>query len=78
METRELHRIRVMPADAKLLEGCLASLNLPARVVLTADPSLERGSVILETARGTLDSSVETQLQEIDRGFADLVRRRSQ
>jgi flagellar assembly protein FliH len=78
METRELHRIRVMPADARLLEGCLASLNLPARVEVTADPSLERGSVILETARGTLDSSVETQLQEIDRGFADLVKRQGQ
>jgi flagellar assembly protein FliH len=77
IDARELHRVRVAGADARLVQDCLASLNLPARVEVTADPGLPRGSVVLETARGTLDSSVETQLQEIDRGFADLVRRQS-
>ncbi len=33
------------------------------------------GAVILDSARGMLDSSAETQLPEIERGFADLVRR---
>jgi flagellar assembly protein FliH len=75
MEVRELHRVRVSPADSKLLEQHLAVLNLPARVEIVSDPGLQRGSVVLETARGSLDSSIETQLEEIERGFADLVRR---
>jgi flagellar assembly protein FliH len=75
MDLRELVRLRVSPADARLLEQHLAALNLPSRVEIAPDPALECGSVILETTRGSLDSSVETQLEEIDRGFADLVRR---
>ena len=31
------------------------------------------GGVILESSRGLLDASVDTQLAEIERGFADLV-----
>jgi flagellar assembly protein FliH len=59
------------------MQSVLASLNLPSRVEVAGDPGLERGSVVLDTARGSLDSSVETQLQEIERGFADLVRRQA-
>jgi flagellar assembly protein FliH len=77
IDARELHRVRVAAADVRLVETCLASLNLPARVEVASDSSLPRGSVVLETTRGSLDSSVETQLQEIDRGFADLVRRQA-
>jgi flagellar assembly protein FliH len=77
IEARELHRVRVASADTRLVETCLSGLNLPARVEVAGDPGLERGSVILETTRGALDSSVETQLQEIDRGFADIVRRQA-
>jgi flagellar assembly protein FliH len=75
IEKRDLHRLRVAPADARLLEQHLAALQLPARVEIVADPSLERGSFLLETGRGTLDASIETQLEEIDRGLSDLIRR---
>ena len=75
IESRELHRIRVAPADARLLEKSLAALNLPARVEVVSDSAMTRGSVIFETGRGSLDASVETQLQEIESGFTDLVRR---
>lgn len=77
IDARELHRVRVAPSDTRLVETCLAAVNLPARVEVTGDPGLERGSVILETTRGALDSSMETQLQEIERGFADMVRRQA-
>jgi flagellar biosynthesis/type III secretory pathway protein FliH len=30
---------------------------------------------LFETAHGTLDGSIEAQLQEIERGFADRLRR---
>ncbi len=39
---------------------------------LSPDASLAPGSAIFETSRGELDASVDTQLAEIDRGFADL------
>ena len=72
---REVHRVRVRPEDAPLVQQHLDKMGLPQRVELIADPSLERGSAILDSSRGALDVSVETQLAEIERGFADLVRR---
>jgi len=41
------------------------------------DPQLTPGSAVFETSRGELDASVSTQLDEIQRGLTDLVRRRS-
>ena len=52
-------------------------LNLPAALEIIADPQLTPGSALFETARGELDASVGTQLDEIQRGLTDLVRRRS-
>lgn len=75
VEAREIHRILVAPYDLPFVQKRTGELGLPARVELAADGSLVRGSVILETARGRLDASMETQLAEIERGFADLVRR---
>ena len=75
IDMREVHRVRMHPDFAPLLHANLEKIGLPSRVEVVADTSLERGSVIIETSRGTLDASVETQLAEIERGFADLVRR---
>jgi flagellar assembly protein FliH len=75
IEVREVHRVRVRPEDAPLLQQHLDRMGLPQRVELIPDPGLERGSAILDSSRGALDVSVETQLAEIERGFADLVRR---
>ena len=75
LDIRELHRIRVHPDTALLLGKHLEQIGIPQRVELLADPALERGALVLEAASGSLDASVETQLAEIERGFADLVRR---
>ena len=75
IEAQEVHRVRVRPEDAALVQQHLEKMGLPQRVELIADASLERGSAILDSSRGALDVSVETQLAEIERGFADLVRR---
>jgi flagellar assembly protein FliH len=75
IEVREVHRVRVRPEDAPLVQQHLDQMGLPQRVELIADPGLERGSAILDSSRGALDVSVETQLAEVGRGFADLVRR---
>ena len=75
IDLREVHRVRMHPDYAPLLEGNLEKIGLPRRVEVIADAALERGAVMIETSRGTLDASVETQLAEIERGFADQVRR---
>jgi flagellar assembly protein FliH len=75
IEVREVHRVRVRPEDAPLVQQHLDKMGLPQRVELIVDPGLERGAIILDSSRGALDVSVETQLAEIERGFADLVRR---
>jgi flagellar assembly protein FliH len=75
IEAREVHRVRIRPEDAPAVKQFLDKMGLPQRVEVVADPGLERGAAILDSGRGALDASVETQLSEIERGLADLVRR---
>ncbi len=75
VDAREVLRIRVHPDDVPLLERSLDSRRFPDKLEIVADRDLERGGVVVETERGSLDASVETQLAEIERGFADLARR---
>jgi flagellar assembly protein FliH len=74
IDAREIHRVRVHPEDARVLTQALNGQESHRKIEISPDPSLERGAVILETSRGSLDASVETQLKEIERGFLDLVR----
>jgi flagellar assembly protein FliH len=76
LEAREIHRVRVAPTDKVAIEAELARRSLPRSIEVYADPSLERGAAVFETSRGTLDASINTQLDEIDRGLADMVGRR--
>jgi flagellar assembly protein FliH len=76
VEARETHRLRVSPADAALLHEHRGKLNFPPALEIAADGALHPGSAIFETSRGELDASIDTQLAEIDRGLADVVRRR--
>ncbi len=76
---REVTQVRVHPQFVSVLQNHLQSVGAPVSIQLTGDASLELGGVILETARGSLDASADTQLDEIGRGFADamsLTRRR--
>ncbi len=75
VEARDVHRIRANPEDVELLKWHLSQSGMPARLEVLPDPSLERGGIIFETARGSLDASVSSQLKEIERGLVDLVRR---
>jgi flagellar assembly protein FliH len=75
LELREVHRARVSRLDAPQVTEYLEKMGLPRPVEVIGDPGLQRGAVLLESSRGTLDASVETQLAEIERGFVDLVRR---
>ncbi len=77
MDAREVHRIRLHPADVPFVEKHISEWQTPVQLRIEKDPSLERGAIVLDTARGSVDASVETQLREIDRGFTDLVRRQT-
>ncbi|HEU0138699.1 MAG: hypothetical protein KJZ78_08820 [Bryobacteraceae bacterium] len=75
MDTRDCRRVRVSPADADAIRAALNRLGLTVNIEVAPDSRLERGAVVFDTSRGQLDGSIETQLQEIERGFTDLVRR---
>jgi flagellar assembly protein FliH len=75
VQSKELQRVRVHPGMEvlvrKYLEQCGASRNLE----FTTDAGLNKGDVLFETSQGALDASVETQLQEIERGLIDRLER---
>lgn len=77
VEARDVHRIRAHPEDVELLKRHLSQAGLPVRLEVLADPALERGGILFETARGSLDASVSSQLKEIESGLVDLVRQRT-
>ncbi|HUA87390.1 MAG TPA: FliH/SctL family protein [Bryobacteraceae bacterium] len=77
LNARETQRLRVAPADAAMLNENRAKLAMPQALEICPDASLVVGSVIFETSRGEMDASIDTQLGEIERGFADIVKRRS-
>jgi flagellar assembly protein FliH len=74
LESRELCRVRVHPDQEPVIRTLLARFSA-APVELIPDPALQCGDVLFETAHGTLDGSIEAQLQEIERGFADRLNR---
>lgn len=74
IEAREVNQVRVAPADAPLLRQFFEQMGPPQRVEVIPDAALAAGSVLIESGQGVLDASVDTQLAEIQRGFADVVR----
>ena len=75
-ELRELNRILLNPKDHQALLPHLERLQLPPRVQIVSDPALERGAMMLESTSGILDASIQAQLDEVERGFIDLLGRR--
>lgn len=77
LSLREVHRVRTHPQDAEAIRRQLERSGSPIAVEVQPDASLARGSLVVETLRGSMDASVDTQLREIERGFVDLVHRRA-
>ena len=71
LQNREIVRVRVYPAGATAVRTAFEGLPNSAAVEIVADTRTRDGAILFETALGDLDASVETQLQEIQRGFAD-------
>lgn len=77
LRAQEICRVRVHPAHQAALTACLKRIITDSTPEVISDASCEPGTVILETERGRLDASVESQLQEIERGLTDRLRRRA-
>jgi len=75
LQSRELSRIRVHPDQESAIRNALERFSNSHKVELVADSSMQCGDVVFETAHGNLDASIESQLREIERGFADRLRR---
>jgi flagellar assembly protein FliH len=68
---REVAEVRLHPALAAPVRAHLERIGAPQSIAVREDPSLEPGALLVETVRGTIDASLETQLDEISRGLAD-------
>src|SRR5438876_8389477 len=71
IQVQEVNRVRVHPEHEAAVRACLASCGSGTRIEVVGDTGRELGADLFETDRGNLDASVETQLQEIERGLAD-------
>lgn len=68
---REVTEVRVAPTHEAPLSAHLARIGAPAAIRVVPDPALEPGALLLQTTAGVADASIQTQLEEITRGFAD-------
>jgi flagellar assembly protein FliH len=77
IDQREIVQIRTDATLMGVLEPVIQDLDSGRRINVVVDAALPPGSLIFETSRGQLDASVETQLDEIQRGFTDFVHGRA-
>lgn len=75
LQGQEVSRARVHPSHAAQLVDWLRAAPGGAAVEVVADPGRQPGDVVFETGRGNLDASVDSQLQEIERGLTDRLRK---
>ena len=71
LQARETWKIRVCAQAAGVTNACVENAGVAGTVQVIVDPKLHPGDLIIETASGELDASVNTQLQEIERGFSE-------
>lgn len=70
---REMRVVRTHPALVQALAGGLSQIGVPEGVQVVSDASLEPGGLIVETTRGEVDASLETQFEEISTGLLQAV-----
>lgn len=70
---REVTLVRVHPAHSAKVAEYLRGIGAPEAIEVKPDAALEMGAVVVETGRGTVDASLETQLEEISNGLVDLL-----
>jgi flagellar assembly protein FliH len=71
VQLKEICAIRAHPDHVAVIRSFFEKSGLGAGLEIAADATMPLGGVVMETKRGNLDASVETQLKEIERGFTD-------
>jgi len=77
LASQHVCRVRVHPDQEQLVRATLAQLGRGSEIEVVSDSTEPRGGALFETANSSLDASVETQLREIERGFADRLQERA-
>lgn len=75
LQAREICRVRVHPAQAADVATLLRKAASGIAIEVVPDGSGDPGAAVFETERGDLDASVDSQLNEIERGLADALAR---
>jgi flagellar assembly protein FliH len=68
--------MRVRPADVGAWERVFAGTDLAERPRVVEDARMELGECRLETKMGTVELGIGVQLEEIEKGFCDLLQHR--
>jgi flagellar assembly protein FliH len=68
--------LRVAAGDGDIWERVFHATDAADRPKVTEDLHLERGACVLETKMGTVELGVSVQLEEIEKGFFDLLNHR--
>ncbi len=76
LASQQICCVRVHPDQEQLVRATLAQLGRGSEIEIVADVAQSRGGALFETGSGSLDASIETQLREIERGFADRLQER--
>jgi flagellar assembly protein FliH len=66
----ESYRVAVHPRFANAVAAAVPP-GIAVKVHIAADPALEPGTLIIDSPEGSVDASIDTQLEEIGRGLAD-------
>lgn len=66
----EAYQVSAHPRFAHAIESALVG-QMASRIAIKPDPALEPGAFLVHSAEGTLDASIDTQLDEIGRGLMD-------
>lgn len=77
LQSQEICRVRVHPLHAGQVTEYLRKTVTSSTIEVVPDGASEPGTVIFETNRGNLDASVDSQLQEIERGLIDRLQKQS-
>jgi flagellar assembly protein FliH len=72
VQARDICNIRMHSDYLAQVRPLLQRFNV--QVEIAPDSTLKPGDFVIETKRGNLDASIDTQLQEIERGFVDRIR----
>ena len=66
----ESFRVRIHPRFAAAIRAVIPPVQA-ARVVIEPDESCAPGTLVIHSSEGTVDASIDTQLEEISRGLTD-------